>query len=119
MLKNVTTLYDNCNSSQIILHSISNPELNQLTQKYYTLRKQAFELEITEDIILWTSFIRKLLFAWSYSPLSFEVSSIGEIKFEYDRIGELWQHRKDNFQESIKTGIDEILTAIHCLSASN
>jgi hypothetical protein len=118
MLTDVTTLYGNCDSSQIILHTISNPELRQLSQKYYTLRKQAFELEITETVLPWTSFMRKLLFAWSYSPLPFDIQSICEIKEEYDRIAELWQLRKDNFQEAIKSSISEILDDILKLSTS-
>lgn len=118
MLTDVTTLYENCDSSQIILHSISNPELNQLSQKHYTLRKKAFELETAQTVLPWTSFIRKLLFAWSYSPLPLNILSISEIKEEYDEICEQWKKRKGDVQESIRSIISEILDEILRLSTS-
>ena len=117
MLSKVTTLYENCDSTKITLHSISNPELNRISQKYFILRKLAFELENIEALLTWTSFIRKLLFAWSYSPLSFDISSTNEIQSEYEKISELWRQRKDSFQSSIQSSIDELLDGLHGLSS--
>ena len=119
MLNDVTTLYENCGSTQITLHSISNPELKRISQKYSNLRQEAINLENSESLLPWTAFIRRLLFAWSYSPLSFEISTIKAIQSDYDRVSSDWILKKENFQESIKIGVDEILEGIQHITSSN
>lgn len=113
MLSNVTRLYENCGATQITLHSISNPNLNRIASQYRALRKNAFELENEEALLPWVTFIRKLLFAWSYSPLALKIKDIDAIESDYDQLTELWKQRKNNFQESIRIKMDDILDGIN------
>lgn len=108
MIQDITKLYHNCSSTKIILHTIDTPELARSSNIFQRLRKDTHELEITDALLPWITFFKRLLFAWSYSPLPLNLTSIKEVGDEYLRLTDLWAIRRENFQAGIVSAIDEL-----------
>jgi hypothetical protein len=117
MLKDATALYENCESSRIRIHSVSNSALKELCSKAIALRRIADDLDISEQLLPWTSFIRRLLFAWNTTPLTFEISGITDLQKEYLRLTALWDQRRDTFQEPVKSELSKILRGVDEMSS--
>ena len=117
MFKDATALYENCGSSRIRIHSVSNPALKELCTRAITLRRNADDLDISEQLLPWSSFIRRLLFAWNTTPLTFKINGITDVWKEYERLINLWDQRRDAFQEPVKSDLSKILHGIDEMSS--
>jgi len=119
MLKNTTALYKNCESSRIIIHSVSNPALKKLCSRAITLKRTAEDLEIVEQLLPWISFIRRLLFAWNTTPLPFDLSKSVDLESEYEKLTNLWEQKKSFIQEPAGSQVSDLLLKIGEISSSD
>jgi len=118
MLKDTTALYENCESSRIIIHSVSNPALKKLCSRAITLKRTAEDLEIVEQLLPWISFIRRLLFAWNTTPLPFDLSRSIDLESEYEKLTNLWDQKKSFIQEPASSQVSDLLYRIGEISSS-
>lgn len=112
MLKDTTVLYKNCESSRIIIHSVSNPALRKISSRTITLKRTAESLEIVERLLPWTSFIRRLLFAWNTTPLPLDISKSVDLANEYDKLSSDWDEKKAFIQEPARSLVSDLLIGI-------